>query len=140
MNLLRYLLGRTNKFTALEWEIANSVRSKLIGQDQLEKWDKQINLINKIQRLPSGLEINFYPMSKGKPAFDPEIAFQDKSDEFHLATVDIVSQSAEKFKLRARVWCVRGFFFMYSFSASKDVFEKQSKGHWRLNCRIENKL
>jgi hypothetical protein len=133
---LKTIFVAKQKFSKLESAIFSAVREQLTG-DTLQLWDQQIAAINKIQRLPDGLEVDFYPMKVGKPNFAPEIAFQDRSEDFHLATVDVLATKV-KAKLRARVWCVEGHLFMLKYLTSYKDFERIAQSEWQVYCHIEN--
>ncbi|UZB08260.1 hypothetical protein [Xanthomonas citri] len=80
-----------------------------------ELWNLQISKINKVQRLPHGVEVNFYRISKGKPTFDAAIAFKNRTEELMVASLVIKSCNQE---LTAKVWCVRGFIFSIEYEAA----------------------
>ncbi|MBB3813107.1 hypothetical protein FHT12_001997 [Xanthomonas campestris] len=86
-----------------------------------ELWNLQISRINKVQRLPQGVEVNFYRISKGKPTFDAAIAFKNRTQELMVASLIIKSCNQE---LTAKVWCVRGFIFSIEYGAAPAFFDE----------------
>lgn len=73
-SLLGALFGASNRLSDLEKRILDCVRAHL-DERVLPLWDKQIQAINKVQRLPEGVEVNFYRMKGGRPTFDAELVF-----------------------------------------------------------------
>jgi hypothetical protein len=88
-----------------------------------ELWDKQIQAINKVQRLPDGVEVNFYRMKNGRPTFEVDLAFPNKTEELQLAKAEIKLTNTSQ-KLVVRVWCVNGFLFMIDYEGSVKYFEE----------------
>ena len=109
----------THHLYDIEKLILDSVRSKL-RDDIALIWDKQLKAINKIQRLPDGVEVNFYMMRKGRSSFDIELLFPNKTTELLLAKVQIELLGK---KLNASVWCVRGQLFSIEYKGSINYFE-----------------
>lgn len=110
------------RFSSLEKIILDGVRSRL-DDGIVERWDMQIRSINKIQRLPERVEVNFYRMKGREVSFDENISFSNKKKELKIAEVDIsISDTNEA--LAAEVWCVRGFLFSIEYNASPVYFEK----------------
>jgi hypothetical protein len=131
---LKNMLVSKQEFSRLEKAILQAVREKM-PQHILARWDMQVAAVNKIQRL-QGLEVDLYVMKNGKPNFPKELAFSDKSEDFHLATVDITDSASHK--LRANVWCVAGHLFMLKYVSSFKEFEGLAQGEWQVHCHIEN--
>jgi len=52
-------------------------------------WDRQIKAINKVQRLPDSVEVNFYRMKDGRPSFDEKISFPNRTTELLIANVQV---------------------------------------------------
>jgi hypothetical protein len=120
--LVAKLLGAGSRLSDLEKSVLDAVRSRLDPQ-LVPTWDRQVQAINKVQRLPEGCEVNFYRMAKGRATFDDAMAFPNKTTELHLADVK-VSWGKESSELVARVWCVRGFFFSIEYAGSVAYFEE----------------
>lgn len=118
------LFGSVARLSDLESIVLHSVRVQLNG-DIAMLWDKQVQAINKIQRLPEGTEVNFYRMKKGRPSFDAELAFPNKMEELLLAKVQIGLPNTTN-KLTANVWCVKGFLFSIEYEGSVNYFEEAS--------------
>lgn len=114
--------GSGAEVSELERVILNAVRGCL-SPDMAAIWDKQLQSVNKIQRLPDGVEVNFYRMQKGKASFDLGIAFPNKTEELLLATVTLKVQGADQ-QLVASVWMVRGFMFSIEYGSGSKYFEE----------------
>ena len=121
-SLLGALFGVSNRLSNLERRILNCVRSHLDGQ-LAGLWDKQVESINKVQRLPEGVEVNFYRMKGGRPTFESEMAFPNKTEELQLAKLEMKLPNTPQ-KIVARVWCVKGFLFSIEYEGSVSYFEE----------------
>ncbi|NPC59190.1 hypothetical protein [Caenimonas soli] len=121
-SLLGALFGASNRLSDLEKRILVYVRAQL-AERLLPLWDKQIHAINKVQRLPEGVEVNFYRMRGGRPTFDAELAFPNKAEELQLAKLEMKLANVRQ-KLVARVWCVKGFLFSIEYEGSINYFEE----------------
>ena len=126
MRLLTNLIERLHRkrplLSELETLILSSVRRELTI-DLVALWDKQVEIINKVQRLPAGVEVNFYRMKDGFPSFPAELAFPNRTEELLLAVV-VISVIDFSYKLSAKVWCVRGFLFSIEYDSSPKYFEE----------------
>ena len=116
------LLGASRRLSDLEKRILDRVRGGLDDR-AAALWDKQVLAINKIQRLPEGVEVNFYRMSGGRPTFDPELAFANKTEELLVARLEIKLANVRQ-KLVANVWFVQGFLFSIEYEGSVSYFEE----------------
>jgi len=119
-SLLSALFGASGRLSDLEKRILDCVRAQLDERFR-PLWDKQIQAINKFQRLPEGVEVDFYRMKAGRPTFAPELAFPNKTEELQLAKVEIKLTNAPE-KLVARVSCVKGFLFSIEYAGSVNYF------------------
>jgi hypothetical protein len=116
------LFGLGSKLSALEDLILNTVRSQLDNSIAI-LWDKQVKAINKIQRLPGGIEVDFYRIKSGKPTFSDELVFPNNSEELLIAKIRIhVNNSSAE--LVASIWCVKGFLFSIEYDGNPDYFEE----------------
>ena len=117
--------------------VLNSVRSQL-DTNLTDLWNKQVKAINKIQRLPEGVEVDFYRMKNGHPSFDEDLAFPNKTKELLVAEVEVNLPSLVN--LIAKVWCVRGFIFMIEYNGSVKYFEEVASidppPGFKINCRL----
>ncbi|MFC6839964.1 hypothetical protein [Xanthomonas theicola] len=106
--------------SALEKLILNAVRARL-DVHVLVLWDRQVGSINKVQRLPNGVEVNFYRMRNGKVRLDPAMAFPNKTEELLIAkvTLDLASQ-----RLISKVWAVNGYVFSIEHVGGSQYFEE----------------
>ena len=114
--------GSGSKLSALEKIVLNCVRDHLDGTTAA-RWDEQIKAINKVQRLPDGVEVNFYRMKKGHASFEGQLAFANKTEELLVAKVQIGLPNVTE-RLRANVWCVKGFLFSIEYEGSVKYFEE----------------
>jgi hypothetical protein len=55
-----------------------------------DTWDKQVAAINKVQRLPEGVEVNFCRMKGGRPSFEEELLFTNKTTELRKRSTNPV--------------------------------------------------
>ena len=108
--------------SALERLLLDAVRAQ-IDPRLVGAWDRQVHAINKVQRLPEGVEVNFYRMAKGHPTFDDGLTFPNKAEELLLASVR-VSWGKASSELVARVWCVKGFIFSIEYTGGVAYFEE----------------
>jgi hypothetical protein len=131
---LKGLFAPSAELSRLERTIFDAVRDQLLPREA-ELWGKQLAAINRIHRSPDGKETNLYVMRGGKSDFPREICF-DKTDEFKIAVVDLVTGDGVS-KLRGRVWCVNGHVFSIEYKTSFKEFEKVAKGEWKVHCHIE---
>ncbi|TDP81648.1 hypothetical protein EV672_10779 [Aquabacterium commune] len=121
-NLIAKLFGSGSEPSELERVILTAVR-KCLSPGAVPVWDKQLQAVNKIQRLPDGVEVNFYRMEKGKATFDPAISFPNKTEELLLAKVRLRVDGAGQ-QLEASVWVVGGFVFSIEYGAGSKYFEE----------------
>ena len=133
---LRRLFGYDAALSDFEMFILDSVRNKHTD-DIAILWDKQIQAINKIQRLQRGGEVNFYSMKKGRPHHDIELAFPNKTEELLVAKVQLAVSNS---KLIANVWCVRGFVFSIEYEGHADSFEEAYGEEWASEFVVNVKL
>lgn len=141
-SLVGKIFGVGSKLSALESLILHSVRDRL-NEDEVILWDKQVSAINKVQRLPEGIEVNFYRMKGGSPCFDEALAFDNKAEELKLATIQIRVPNVQE-TLSASVWCVKGFVFSIEYKGSVNYFEEAAgmdPAHkMQIDCKVEAEL
>ncbi|WP_143133410.1 hypothetical protein [Pseudoduganella namucuonensis] len=82
---------------------------------------RQAEVVNKVQRLSNGKEVNLYQIRYGKPAFDDDLRFPNAPDEALLANVTL-SRSNSPAKLRAEVWLAKGRLFSLVFNVPPSQF------------------
>jgi hypothetical protein len=110
------------KLSPLEKLILDVVRARLdVGV--LVLWDKQVATINKVQRLPDGVEVNFYRMQGRKISFDPSISFPNQAEELPVAKVTLTLVGTSQC-LVAKVWAVNGYIFSIEYSGGSKYFEE----------------
>ena len=131
------LFGAGARLSALEKMILDCVGNHLDARLR-ESWNRQIQAINKVQRLPEGIEVNFYRMNSGRPSFDEDLEFPNKTTELLVAKVQI--ELSGMGKLNAKVWCVKGFVFSIEYGGSVSYFEEaagmEPQPEFRLTCEL----
>lgn len=136
------IFGASQKLSDLERLMLDSVRASLDAKTA-ELWDRQIQAINKIQRLPEDSEINFYRMKNRKPSFDSLIAFTNKTEELQVARLNIKLANVTE-KLTAIVWSVNGFLFSIEYKGNRDLFEEaadeDTRGELKIDCELKSNL
>jgi hypothetical protein len=71
---------------------------------------RQFEVVNKVQRIASGKEVNLYCMRAGRPAFDDRIRFVG-IEEALLATVYFQDDLRGKERLKLELWIANGRLF-----------------------------
>ena len=141
-SLIGKLFGRSARLSALELIILNAVRDCL-HSGVADLWDKQVREINKVQRLPEGVEVNFYRMKGSDPTFDDSLAFSNKAEELLVATVSVQIPNLSD-ALTACVWSVRGFLFSIEYKGNANYFEEASEmelaQELQIDCVVEADL
>lgn len=120
LDQLRALLGGSASFYPYESRILEEVKSRL-GEESRTRFERQIQVINKVQRLADGKEVNLYQMRHGKPAFDDSLRFPNTADEELLATITLSGANSGG-KLKADVWLANGRLFSLTFNRSPKQF------------------
>ena len=106
---------RRARLTHLERKVIDAVGSQLAAT-ALTIWNQQVQAIYKVQRLPYGVEVDFYMREElGKPP-TPLPRFRHR-EEFMVATVAIDVTGAGP-PLHASVWCVSGRLFSIEYKGS----------------------
>ena len=134
---------KSNNLSKFEKRILDCVRKNIIDQYIIKLWDRQVESINKIQRLPGNIEINFYRIKNRRPRFDKALAFPNKTIELLLAEIQISCGETED--LVAKVWCVKGFLFSIEYSANVPIYfeeadEESPSLSLIMNCVIKADL
>lgn len=136
MRFLSKMIWPSRRLNELEVLILDTVRSRL-DPELHGLWDEQVSSINRVTRLPEGVESDFYRMKSGKPFRDPEIAFPDCAEEHLLATVTLTLSSTV---LTAKVWLVHGQVFCIEYSGGAGYFEEAMGGElWsghEIRCEV----
>ncbi len=111
---LRSLLRRSERgFAPLERRVLDAVAAALDGEAR-ERFEQQVQAVNKVQRLGGAREVNLYRMRGGKPFNDPGIAFADARLEAELARVSLRVPGEER-RRTVTLHLVRGFVFSLTF-------------------------
>jgi hypothetical protein len=137
-NFIAKLLGAGTHLSELEKLVLGCVRERL-AEPIATLWDKQVEAINKVQRLPEGVEVNFYRMRGGRPSFDEELSFPNKATELFIAKVRV--ELTDLGQLTAKVWCVKGFLFSIAYEGSSVSYFEEAAGMdarpaFRLSCEL----
>ena len=132
------LLGAGSRLSDIEKMVLDCVRDHLDARIA-KLWDSQVQAINKVQRLPEGVEVNFYRMKGGRPSFDEELAFPNKTTELLVAKVRLGLPNMQG-KLTAKVWCVKGFVFSIEYDGSVSYFEEAAgmdpRPEFKVSCEL----
>lgn len=118
--LLNVLMGVRPEFYPFEVRIIEEVKSRM-DNDSASRLQRQVEVINKIQRLADGKEVNLYRMLRGKPIFDDTLRFANAGDEALLASV-ILTGADKRAKLKADIWLAKGRLFSLVFSKPPKLF------------------
>ncbi|MCO9050793.1 hypothetical protein [Acinetobacter sp. UC24323] len=128
-----------NEINNLERLVLNAVREKIEPEARI-LWDKQIDKINKVSRLPHGVESIFYHINlkTGKPDFDDNIRFPNKKSDLLLAVVRLKFRTDE---IEIEVWCERGRVLLLNFKGSAyywiNYLENESANEKVItNCKV----
>ena len=116
------VFGAGKRLSALEVLVLNAVRAKL-DETNAALWDRQIMSINKVQRLPGGLEVDFYRMKGGSLTCSKTMAFANRGEEMLIAEVT-VSIGAVGRKITALVWAVHGVVFSIEYDGNPEYVEE----------------
>jgi hypothetical protein len=120
------LFGMNKKLSGLERSVLDSV-GRHLSEDMRIIWEKQINTINKVQRLPGWREVNFYRMKKGHPVHDESLEFPNKTKELLIAEVRVKWQGFQN-TLIACVWSVKGILFSIEYSGEDARYFAEATG------------
>ncbi|MBM0103468.1 hypothetical protein JM946_01880 [Steroidobacter sp. S1-65] len=143
-SFLAKLLNADTRLSELESRILNCVKDQL-GADLTALWRRQVEAINKVQRLPGGAEVNFYRMERGRPTFDESLAFLNKAEELLIAKVTVsATVKGVAATIKAQVWCVRGFIFSIEYGSDPAYFEEamamDPAPDVLIECELRNSL
>lgn len=138
-SFLARFFGASSQLSVLEKAILESVKNELDDQSLVDLWDRQVKSINKIQRLPEGVEVDFYRMIDGKPGFDPKMAFPVQAEELKIARLEVKLPDTD-LVLIANVWCVKGILFSIEYKGAASYFEEVaalgSSGNLKISCQL----
>lgn len=137
-NIFAKLLGGSSRLSELEKMLLDSIKDRL-DKSISALWDKQVQAINKIQRLPGGVEVDFYRMKGGHPSFNNEISFPNKTKELLIANVKFELPNTND-TLLARVWCINGFIFSIEYEGNSKYIEEyfgMDEDHKRLIIKCD---
>ncbi|QDQ28328.1 hypothetical protein FNU76_19325 [Chitinimonas arctica] len=117
--IFNFLLGRAD-FCPFETRIIEEVKARL-NERAASLLQRQMEAINKVQRLADGKEVNLYQMRFGKPAFDESLRFPNTGEEALLASVNLIAPGKQA-KLKAEVWLANGRLFSLAFNKAPKQF------------------
>jgi hypothetical protein len=106
------VFNRGGRLTHIERKVIDVVGSHL-ASSALSIWEQQVQAIYKIQRLPEGVEVDFY-MREGVGRRPTPLPRFRHRDEFVIATV-VIDVSGAGAPLKASVWCVSGRLFSIEY-------------------------
>lgn len=109
---LSMLFGHS-KLSSLESQVLDAVSAELSPSGR-EVFNKQLKLVNLIQRHGDGKEVNLYVMRRGKPFIEKRLLFPLMS-EAQLATVEFLAIEGKK-TFKADVWLANGRVFSIEFN------------------------
>lgn len=132
------LFGAGARLSHIEKMALDCVKDHLDARSE-KLWSSQVQAINKVQRLPEGVEVNFYRMKSGRPSFDEALAFPNKTAELLVAKVRLELPNMQG-KLTAKVWCVKGFVFSIEYDGSVSYFEEAAgmdpRPEFKVSCEL----
>ena len=120
LRLLNALMGGGTDFYPFESRVLDEVTSQLDAESGV-RLQRQIEVVNKIQRLSNGKEVNLYHMRHSKPAFDDNLRFPHTASEALLASVDL-ARPDKRAKLKVEVWLAKGRLFSLVFNKPPKQF------------------
>ena len=120
LNWIQSFLGGSTPFYPYESRILQEVSACLDGESAATLRN-QIKVINKIQRITDGKEVNLYTMHHGKALFDDRLRFPNQSDEALLATVRIIEKRTRA-NLKVDLWLAKGRLFSLVFNKPPKLF------------------
>ena len=133
-----WLFGAGSRLSGIEKMVLDCVKYHLDARSE-KLWGSQVQAINKVQRLPESVEVNFYRMKSGRPSFDEALAFPNKTTELLVAKVRLELPNMQG-KLTAKVWCVKGFIFSIEYDGSVSYFEEAAgmdpRPEFKVSCDL----
>jgi len=113
MSFLDLIRRPLQTFTPLEQKVLGAVGAAL-DPEARRRFERQVEAVNKVQRLGDAREVNLYRMRRGRPRNDPETAFADRRLEAELARVRF-RVPGEDWTRSVTLYLVRGFLFSLVF-------------------------
>jgi hypothetical protein len=104
-----------SKLTSLEGQVLAAVSAQLSPAAR-EIFDKQLELVNLVQRHADGKDVNLYAMRRGKPFIESQFLFPLMA-EAQLAAAEITTGGEQK-RFTADVWLANGCVFSIEFNRS----------------------
>ncbi len=124
MRLWQRLALLFQRFSPLEERLLKAVRD-VLPADAIPAFDRQVESINRVQRLPHWAEIDFYRMRRGKVDWTGVRAFP-RASEFPLAEVRFRAGGQ---RYRARLSCIGGHIFDFAITPpARDVAFSEWEG------------
>lgn len=115
MDLLRFFRRHNRILRPVEQQVLAAVGKKLNAAAR-ERFEKQVGLVNKVQRFTAGREVNLYCMRGGKVWFDDTLRFPLCRPEVRLATVSVRVPGRVP-AIRSDVWLANGRVFSMVFAS-----------------------
>jgi hypothetical protein len=122
---IRDLINRLRRtFTPLEERLLEAVAGAL-PHEARQRYEQQLEGVNKVQRFGEAREVNLYRMYRGKPYHAPELAFADQRLEAELARVRFRIRGEEQMR-KVSFYTVRGFLFSLVFDPPAGPVSEQN--------------
>jgi hypothetical protein len=125
MSIFTWLFGTKAKLNALESRIVETIVNGLPDAAAVIL-KQQIGLINKVQRLDGGKEVDLYHMVNGKPAFPADALFLTNQEELELAKLHL-RDGHTGHQAEVKAWVVQGRLFSLHFNAPPGDLEADSE-------------
>jgi len=119
LNFLEKLFDWSNLYS-FEKAVLEAVLSHMDDETRL-KLKRQIEVVNNVQRLSDGKEVNLYRTRFGRVTFDDRLRIANAPPELLLARVDLGLPN-KKPKLTAKVWMAEGRLFSLEFNIAPSQF------------------
>jgi len=127
------------RLTRLEQIVLGAIRENLHPALVLQ-WDRQVQTINRIQRLSEGVEVQFFRVSLDRSGLDDAIAFPNQTEVLLLGQVQVGLADVREM-LVASVWCIKGVLFCIEYAGSVLRFEeaagRRAGVELQVACRLK---
>lgn len=92
-----------------------------LHEEARARLQRQIDVINKVQRLSGGRDVNLYQMRGGSAAFDDSLRFPNAPAELLLASVNLALPNHNEV-LKVELWMAEGRLFSLEFNRAPKQF------------------
>jgi hypothetical protein len=118
--LAHFLFGRKCALYGFESDVIQSIKASL-APGAASQLQRQVDSINKVQRLTQGKEVNLYHMNRGRVAFDDRLRFPGLQSEALLATARLVHPDRAA-TVKVDAWLANGRLFSLIFDKPPQQF------------------